>query len=816
MAVIPGTALDDTLVGTDLADTITGLAGADNLEGRGGADIIDGGDGDDFLKGDGGDSYAGPSGNDTLNGGAGNDVLRGGAGIDSFNGGADIDRVSFFSRAATAGVTANLATGAIANDGFGNAETMTLVEGLGGGTAFVDNFTGNDSANLIIGGIGDIIHAAGGNDTFELDGATNTLDGGLGTDTIVSFNDTALVADGGDLDTLADIVTALHGVIVDLTLGSIVDDGYGNSGTLISIENLGGGKLADDLIGSNTVNVLSGLAGNDNIEGRGGADTLDGGDGDDFLKGDGNDSYNGLSGNDILIGGLGDDVLRGGAGIDSFNGGVGEDRVTFFSRAASVGAVANLQTQTISNDGFGNAETMVSIEDLGGGTAFVDNFTGNNNANLIAAGIGDIIHGLGGDDVFQLEGAAATLDGGAGNDTLESFSDHAVVADTNADGLADDVIALQGVTVNLATGSILNDGYGNTGTLVSIENVGGGLLADTLTGDVNANTLQGFEGADTLSGGGGADVLNGGAGRDRLDGGSEADLMIGGASSDTYVVDSASDVVVEVSPLEGNGDTVEASISYVLGAYVERLTLTGAAALNGTGNNLDNILTGNSGVNTLDGGAGADTMIGGDGNDIYVVDAAGDIVTEASTLGGTDLVRSTVTLILGANLENLTLKGAAAISGAGNGLANVITGNTGANTLSGLSGADTLSAGAGNDRLSGGGGLDTLTGGAGSDVFIFNAPALAANRDTITDFDVAADTMQLEDSVFTAIGAPGALAVAAFNIGGAALDASDRIIYNSATGALFYDSDGTGVVAQVQIATLTLGLALTAADFVVI
>lgn len=822
MAIINLTAGDDLYpdplspADPNLSDTINGLAGADNIEGRGGNDILNGGDGDDFLKGDGGDAYTGPSGSDTLNGGAGNDVLRGGAGVDSFNGGADNDRVSFFSRAATAGVTANLATGAIANDGFGNAETMTLVEGLGGGTAFVDTFTGNGAANLIIGGIGDIINAAGGDDTFELDGAPNTLNGGVGADTIVSFNDTALVADGADADTLADIVTALHGVIVDLSLNAILDDGYGNVGTLISIENLGGGKLADDLIGSNAVNVLSGLAGNDNIEGRGGGDTLDGGDGDDFLKGDGNDSYNGPSGNDILLGGLGDDVLRGGAGIDSFNGGAGEDRVSFFSRAATQGAVANLTTQSVANDGFGNVETMISVEDLGGGTAFVDNFTGNNSANLIDAGIGDIVHALGGDDVFQLEGATAILDGGAGNDTLESFTDHAVVADTNADGLADDVIALLGVTVNLSTNSIVNDGYGNSGTLVSIENVGGGLLADTLTGDVNANILQGFDGADTLNGGGGADVLNGGAGRDMLNGGTGNDLMIGGASSDTYVVGSTGDVVVEVSPIEGSGDTVEAAISYVLGAYIERLTLTGAAALNGTGNNLDNTLTGNSAANTLDGGAGVDAMAGGDGNDIYVVDSAGDLVTEASPAGGTDTVQSAVTWTLGLNVERLTLTGAAVINGTGNTLANVLTGNTGANSLFGLGGADTLSGGNGNDRLNGGAGLDNLTGGAGSDVFVFNASAIAANRDTITDFNVAADTMQLENSVFTAVGAPGVMAAAAFTIGAAAADASDRVIYNSATGALYYDSDGVGALAQVQIAMLATGLMLTSADFVVI
>ncbi|MDX2273936.1 MAG: calcium-binding protein [Hyphomonadaceae bacterium] len=805
MAIIDLTIADDVFDDNDTANTINGLAGADDIEGRGGDDILNGGAGDDFLKGDGGDTYTGPSGDDTLIGGAGNDTLRGGAGVDTFDGGADTDRVTFFSRAATAGVTANLATGIISNDGFGNAETMVSIEDLGGGTAFVDRFTGDNGANLIIGGIGDIIDAAGGADRIELDGAAATLDGGAGVDTIIGFTDRALVVDGADPDTLADVVVALRGVVVDLSLGQIVDDGYGNSGALISIENVSGGALDDDLIGGNGANVLDGGDGDDNIEGRGGADTIVGGAGDDFLKGDGNDAYNGPSGADNLSGGAGDDVLRGGAGIDVFDGGVGDDRVSFFSRAATQGVIANLTTQTISNDGFGNAETMTGIEGLGGGTAFVDTFTGNARGNTIVAGIADIVRGQGGDDIFQLEGATGTLDGGAGNDTIESFAANATVADNNADGLADDLVATAGVIVNLGAGAF-TDAYGNTGTFTSIENVGGSALADTLTGSADANTLNGFDGADTLVGGGGADVLHGGTGRDRLDGGLGADVMIGGGSSDTYVVNSTQDVVVEASPLEGSSDTVEASISYTLGIFLEELVLTGASAINGTGNGLDNTLTGNSANNTLDGGAGVDAMTGGAGNDTYIVDDAGDVVTEVA-LGGTDKVSSSVTWTLGAETENLTLTGASAINGVGNALANTINGNDGANTLNGAGGADTLNGGRGND---------ILTGGVGADNFVFNAPLNAAHSDTITDFNVAADTIRLENNVFTALTATGALASAAFRIGPSAGDASDRIIYHAASGALYYDSDGNGAAAQIQIATLQTGLALTNADFLVI
>ena len=144
------------------------------------------------------------------------------------------------------------------------------------------------------------------------------------------------------------------------------------------------------------------------------------------------------------------------------------------------------------------------------------------------------------------------------------------------------------------------------------------------------------------------------------------------------------------------------------------------------------------------------------------------------------------------------------VGGSGN---DMIVGDVADNVLLGLGGNDRLYGGLGNDRLSGG---------LGNDLFVFDTALNAAtNVDTITDFSVPNDTIRLEDAIFTAIGPLGTLAAAAFTIGTVATTAAHRIIYNSATGALIYDSNGSAAGGATQFATLATGLALTNADFVV-
>lgn len=239
---------------------------------------------------------------------------------------------------------------------------------------------------------------------------------------------------------------------------------------------------------------------------------------------------------------------------------------------------------------------------------------------------------------------------------------------------------------------------------------------------------------------------------------------------------------------------------------IENLILTGAANLNGTGNALANVITGNAGNNMLDGGAGADRLVGGAGNDIYVVDNAADTVNEAGGPGA-DTVRSSISFslahtarVIGA-IENLTLIGAANSNGAGNALANVIIGN------------------AGNNVLDGGAGNDTLTGGAGNDSVVFSTTLGATNIDRITDFSVPADTIRLDNAVMAGLGATlGTLSVAAFakNATGQAADVSDRIIYETDSGKLYYDVNGSAAGGSVHFATLAVNLALTNADFVIV
>lgn len=199
-------------------------------------------------------------------------------------------------------------------------------------------------------------------------------------------------------------------------------------------------------------------------------------------------------------------------------------------------------------------------------------------------------------------------------------------------------------------------------------------------------------------------------------------------------------------------------------------------------------------------------MDGGQGDDIYHVDDRADRVIEAIN-SGNDTINSSLSYVLvGTHVENLILTGNAIVHGTGNHLDNRLTGNGRGNVLN---------AGAGDDLLRGGLGSDRLIGGAGDDVFWFDTAPGALNIDRIDDFNVSEDSIRLSPTIFANVGPNGRLAEAAFAIGSVADQADDRILYDSVSGALFYDADGNGGGVAIQFSSITPGLALSYADFVI-
>lgn len=246
----------------------------------------------------------------------------------------------------------------------------------------------------------------------------------------------------------------------------------------------------------------------------------------------------------------------------------------------------------------------------------------------------------------------------------------------------------------------------------------GGDGDDNLIGGSNNDRLLGGKDNDTLDGGDGNDHVDGGAGTDTLNGGAGADTMLGGTGNDTYIVDNTGDVVTE-NANEGT-DWVQSTISYTLSNHVENLQLTGTAAINGTGNELNNILMGNAGNNRLEGKGG---------NDIYTVNSTGDVIIEQLLNGGTDTIYTTASITMAANVENLVVDLSAGLTVTGNEQNNLMMGNAVANTIKGGKGNDNINGAGGDDTLWGdtslisgsnathvsGGGNDTLWGGDGAD-----------------------------------------------------------------------------------------------------
>ncbi|WP_095090703.1 beta strand repeat-containing protein [Mesorhizobium sophorae] len=501
------------------------------------------------------------------------------------------------------------------------------------------------------------------------------------------------------------------------------------------------------------------------------------------------DHINGGEANDTLSGLGGNDTISGDAGADLMSGGTGDD--TYFVDDYGDHVVE------VNGQGIDTVNSTVSFN-LSGQELEKLTLIGARNINGTGNSIANVITGNSGNNVIDGLGGADTMSGAQGNDTyiVDNAGDHVI----EANGQGTDTVN-SSISFNLSGQELENL------TLTGSANINGtgNSFANVITGNSAVNTLIGLDGSDTLDGKEGADTMQGGIG------------------NDTYFVDNAGDIVSESTAGANGNDIVNSYISINLSdgnhftGNIENVALRSAASINATGNSLANALTGNSGVNTLiglggndtlDGKEGADRLEGGAGNDTYFVDNVGDRVSE-STVGanGTDTVNGYISINLGdgnhftGNIENVALRSAASINATGNSLANTLTGNSGNNVLDGR------------------GGNDTMSGSTGQDIFAFTTALNAStNVDRITDFSVVDDTIRVDNATFAALGGNGTLTADQFvkNTTGLAGDGNDHIIYETDTGWLTYDSNGSAAGGSTHFATLAANLALTNADFVVV
>jgi Ca2+-binding RTX toxin-like protein len=464
-------------------------------------------------------------------------------------------------------------------------------------------------------------------------------------------------------------------------------------------------------------------------------------------------------------------------------------------------------------------------------TTLTNTFTGGAGTDTFSGpgGGNDVLDGAGGADSFSVDGdQIGSINGGSGTDTVTAtdnqfnqalvFSNVEVLKTTTSNLYSTAAQMNQFATIQAEGTDFYSFLQGAGGTIDYSTRLAAPVLlhveaalcdsAVQITGTNRVDFLLGSNFDDTINGGGDNDTIYGLSGNDTLNGGSGADAMDGGTGNDLYYVDNAGDTIAEFAG-KGTLDKVATTISYTLetGVEVEQMQTTSASgtkAINLTGNEFAQKIYGNDGDNDLSGGGGNDILIGNGGADDLNGGSGSDT---ASYAGATEGV---VASLANAAINSGDAKGDTYVS-----VENLI-GTDFNDSLNGASGANAINGGAGNDTIKAYGGDDTLTGGLGKDNFVFNSALATAGVDHITDFNVADDTIQLDDQYFTQVGAPGVLAANAFYAGAAAHDADDRIMYYANTGQVFYDADGDGGGAAIQIATLSTGLSLTNADFLII
>ncbi len=742
-----------SITGDAQANVITGGAGADVIDGGGGADVINAGSGDDTVHYRGaeilidggfgsntllidnaggitrvdlsvasgadqtiGDTVnvanfqnidasiiatgivvTGSSSANTITTGSGNDIVDGGGGGDTISTGIGNDTVSYYGSevAIDGGVGTNtLVLKNAATVNLGNADQTT------GDAVNVANFVNVDASALAVGATitgsaaANTITGGAGNDTIDGAGGADVISGGGGDDTIVTRGSEASIDGGTGSDTLV-LAAASTVTAVNFAVAGGTDQTTGDTVGIVNFENLNASAMttALNVTGSSSANVITTGSGNDVIHGGGGADIITAGTGDDAVDYWGSEvSIDGSGGTNTL-------VVRASATLDLGASDQSAGDLATVSNFQNVDASGLTSTQVVSVVGSSGANTIIG----GAGADLID---GGGGADVIAAG--------GGNDTVTFRGTEASVDGGAGSDTLVLIAGSAV---TNVD-------------FSVSPGN--DQTSGDTTGVTNFENLDGGALttALTVTGSAAANTITTGSGNDIVDGGGGADVINTGTGNDTVSYHGTEFSIDGGTGVNNLVLQAATDVNLgRVDQTVGDAVTVSNFQNVDAGA------LSAAEGVTIIGNSLANTIVGGLGDDTIDGAGGADLIIGGDGNDTVAYRG-----TETSIDGGTGTdtlqLKTAVTVNLAnadqtsgdsvtvtdfQNVDASILNATQGISITGSTGANAITGGAGADTIDGGGGLDVIAAGGGNDTVSYQGSETSIDGGTGNDTIVLQA-----------------------------------------------------------------------------------------------
>jgi Ca2+-binding RTX toxin-like protein len=808
---------NDRLSGNGSGQTLAGQAGADTLRGAGGVDTLWGGGGADiFIFREIGTGNA----DSVRDFGSGTDkLLLGGSAMSALGAAGDFAAGDARFKANSTGtatdasdrVLYNTTTRQIFYDADGNgsgvkvliatlqsgatlAATDIVVEGGGGGGV---HLVGTGFEDNLVGGAGDdTLEGLAGDDTLDGSDGNDRLLGGDGADLLLfqagSGNYGSDTLDGGAGDDFISFgVYATSGVVIDLRAGTLSGGRSSGSATFTNIENAIGGAFNDLLVAYDGVDLGGGVVIGSQLEGRDGNDTvlgglagdnLFGGSDDDEIRGGAGDDYiNAGTGRDSLFGDAGDDffelsVFGADSGEDTVDGGTGTDYMSYTGARSAL--VVDFVAGTISGGhlGGGGSKVFANIENFISGDG-ADRITGDDAANVLQGGFG-----------------SDTIDGAAGNDTIYGGTEGNPFdqPDELSGGAGNDVL----------TGSSAPDAF----------------IFDVTPGAANADVITNFVGqSDKMPLDGTAHANSGPSGNF-----SAGDVRFWSSASGT--AHDADDRVIYNTTngqlwydADGNGAGAAQLIATLQGAPT--LVATDISIIDGSGGGGGSTISGTAGNDTLTGTGGDDTIDGLGGNDRVLAGSTGgaDVVNGGAGFDSIEFAsRATSAVVV--DFAAGTISGGSSGSISFSGVERVVASNFN-DSLTGSAGVQTLAGQAGADTLWGAGGVDTLWGGGGGDTFIFREMG-PANADSVRDWASGSDEAALDDAAFTAIGAAGDFAAGdprfKANATGTATDTSDRVVYNTSSGSLYYDADGSGGGAAQLIATFQGAPAVSVTDITVI